>query len=265
MLPQLPPVIAPLTPAAAPALTIPLDSAESEEEANQAQKEQKKKKKLVRDSQTRREMLLKGKEGSRRRQRWENDRFLHNPAFVPPSADDFAPQPLYQKRTVPYQYASLWEHPKFPHRPAPQHTLTDEDRIPRELRVRLKKARGALGLLERLEREVREFLLGGREEDEEEDDCEDSVHADEDSEEEEIVFVSKRARMREKVLFQGVEGDKSASFGRWLVHSIAAYYGLQSYSVTEGKNPAVRYAYVAKTSPAAEQQVKVPRPLYLML
>jgi hypothetical protein len=46
---------------------------------------------------------------------------------------------------------------------------------------------------------------------------------------------------------------------RWLVHSIAAYYGLQSWSVTEG-NPAVRYAYVAKT-----QEVRVPRPLYLML
>jgi hypothetical protein len=105
----------------------------------------------------------------------------------------------------------------------------DTDRVPRELRTRLKKAHGARGLLEQLEKEVREFILGAgvrgqaEEEDDAESEYEDSVNAEEDSEEDEIVFVSKRARgivgevkkeeTREKVLFQGVEGDKSASFG----------------------------------------------------
>jgi hypothetical protein len=85
------------------------------------------------------------------------------------------------------------------------------------LRSRLKKTRGARGLLERLEREVREFIIGVTEEDGEVVQYEESVHDEEDSDEEEIVFVSKRERRaqeaREKVLFQGEEGDKSASFG----------------------------------------------------
>jgi hypothetical protein len=85
------------------------------------------------------------------------------------------------------------------------------------LRSRLKKTRGARGLLESLEREVREFIIGATDEDGEVVQYEESVHDEEDSDEEEIVFVSKRERRaqeaREKVLFQGEEGDKSASFG----------------------------------------------------
>ena len=49
---------------------------------------------------------------------------------------------------------------------------------------------------------------------------------------------------------------------RWLVHCIAGYYGLQSWSVTEG-NPKMRYAYVSKTG--AEPMEAMPKPLYLML
>jgi riboflavin synthase len=68
-----------------------------------------------------------------------------------------------------------------------------------------------------LEREVREFIIGATDEDGEVVQYEESVHDEEDSDEEEIVFVSKRERRaqeaREKVLFQGEEGDKSASFG----------------------------------------------------
>jgi hypothetical protein len=47
------------------------------------------------------------------------------------------------------------------------------------------------------------------------------------------------------------------------VHSIAGYYGLQSWIVTAG-NPPVRYAYVAKT-PRAVVEGRVPKPLYLMV
>ena len=94
---------------------------------------------LRRDSLKRRESLLKGKEGSRRRQRWENgtssfffpfffffferysswvgkmtdlliDRLLSNPWAQPPSANDWEIQPTYPRHNpVPYYLASLWD------------------------------------------------------------------------------------------------------------------------------------------------------------
>ncbi|KAF8531788.1 hypothetical protein BDD12DRAFT_650817, partial [Trichophaea hybrida] len=194
---------------------------------------------------TRRELLQRGKEGSRRRQRWENDHFISNPHFVPPTTSDWEPRPLYPRRNVPYQYASLWEHPSFPRRP--EQPPIPAERVPKELKNRLKRSHGALALLEALEREVREFLLA--EDGEVVGEYESSVAAEsEDSGEDEIVFVSRRERREgrveeTKVLFQSRVEEDGASFGRWLVHSIAGYYGLQSWSVTAG-NPAVRYAYV---------------------
>ncbi len=35
-----------------------------------------------------------------------------------------------------------------------------------------------------------------------------------------------------KMIFEGLEDDKSASFARWLVHCVGAYYGLRTWSVT---------------------------------
>jgi len=55
---------------------------------------------------------------------------------------------------------------------------------------------------------------------------------------------------------------------RWLLHSIAQYHGLQSWSVTKGC-PRVRYAYVAKTVRGdgvdGGSGVDIKRPLYLMV
>jgi len=48
---------------------------------------------------------------------------------------------------------------------------------------------------------------------------------------------------REKLVFESAAEDRGASFGRWLVHSIATYYDLQTWSVTVG-DPARREAYV---------------------
>lgn len=58
-------------------LSIPLDAATKRELAGEdprakAHTVHKRKEPIKRDSQRRRELLLKGKEGSRRRQRWEN-------------------------------------------------------------------------------------------------------------------------------------------------------------------------------------------------
>ena len=36
-----------------------------------------------------------------------------------------------------------------------------------------------------------------------------------------------------KLIYEGLEDDKSASFARWLVHCVGAYYGLRTWSVTK--------------------------------
>ncbi|KAI5777804.1 R3H-associated N-terminal domain-containing protein [Geopyxis carbonaria] len=227
-----------------------------------------------RDSLKRREALLRGKEGTRRRQRWENDHLIHNPHAVPPSKADWEPRPLHPKRTVPYQYASLWDHPDLQRRRnMASQKLDVSDKVPKDLKVRLKKAHGALGLLEALEREVRSFVMGAEatgtinNEDEDKDFNDvDSVDFGSEDSEEEIVFISKKLKkielpVVEKVLLESRVEDPSASFGRWLVHSIASYYGLRSWSITSG-NPAMRYAYVAKKPGPS---MDIPKPLYMML
>jgi hypothetical protein len=45
------------------------------------------------------------------------------------------------------------------------------------------------------------------------------------------------------MLFETPEADVGGSFGRWLVHHIGVYYGLNTWSVTVG-NPARREAYI---------------------
>lgn len=46
------------------------------------------------------------------------------------------------------------------------------------------------------------------------------------------------------------EGDNTNERSRWLVHSIATYYGLHTWSVTVGE-PAMREAYVGFSAPGA--------------
>lgn len=115
----------------------------------------------------------------------------------------------------------------FPrHKEAP---ISAPDHVPKELKNRMKKAHGARGLLEELEREVRAYIIENEEREEEsEAESEDTtsyygegeevvVQADSDSEEE-IVFVSKRERGgagggRGKVLIRSAEEDERGSFG----------------------------------------------------
>ncbi|KAK4944832.1 hypothetical protein LTR28_008152 [Elasticomyces elasticus] len=101
-----------------------------------------------------------------------------------------------------------------------------------------------------------------------------------DSEDEEIVFVGRNGAMsdmrqkakeeqelkRDKLIFQSLVDDNGASFGRWLVHSIATYYGLRTWSVTTG-DPALRLAYVGlkdnpRTGRPAPAHVRLPQPLW---
>lgn len=156
-------------------------------------------------------------------------------------------------------------------------------RVPQELRQKLKKAKGAKSLLQDLEEEVRKFVreyerkecirMGKQEESEPE----------MDSEDEEIVFVGRNGTMsdeqrktveeeleREKKVFDSLADDTGASFGRWLVHSIAQYYGLTSRSVTVG-NPQRREAWVGIKQMRSggvmldSESGELPRPLWGMI
>lgn len=147
--------------------------------------------------------------------------------------------------------------------------------MPQELKAKLKKSKGAKTLLQELELEVRTFVR----------DYTASAHSPSpepelDSEDEEIVFIGRNGQMsdearervervleREKKVWDSAANDKGAGFGRWLVHSIAEYYGLESRSVTVG-DPARREAYVGirEVRMRSGREVVVveemPRPLY---
>ncbi|GAB7339650.1 hypothetical protein MBLNU457_6236t1 [Dothideomycetes sp. NU457] len=250
---------------------------------------------IQRDSLRRRELLLKGKEGSRRRQRWENDRLLNNPHAQPPLPSDWEVRPTYPVATVPYFLAPLWD-AEFKATSAAKakqeikktqfgrtgdartHGTKEEQeaaRIPAELRAKLKKSRGARNMLQDLENEIRSFVGAWEERLKalEDDEFENALESDSD---EEIVFVGRDGAMsderkkertisdlkREKMVFESSVGDSSAAFGRWLVHSIGTYYGLETWSVTTG-NPARREAYVGLKEPArSPSKVDMPRPLW---
>ncbi|CAD0025625.1 unnamed protein product [Aureobasidium pullulans] len=245
--------------------------------------------------------LLKGKEGSRRRQRWENDRLLSNPYAQPPLPSDWEVRPTYPIHNVPYFLAPLWDaeykakaQAKITPRRANNvgdtraHGSKEEQaaaRVPRELREKLKKSRGAKNMLQDLEEEVRSFVQqwSSKERQMAEDDL-----VDGDSEDEEIVFVGRNGAMsddrkrsksvvsddssiasissddlaKERMILESLVDDRSAAFGRWLVHSIATYYGLETWSVTKG-SPARREAYIGLKHKAAPAFDELPRPLYV--
>ncbi|KAF1939949.1 hypothetical protein EJ02DRAFT_456402 [Clathrospora elynae] len=246
-----------------------------------------------RDSLKRREAMLKGNEGSRRRQRWENDRLLNNPHAEPPLPKDWEVHPTHRVKHVPYYLAPLWDaglkrqsnerqSAVVAHKAASKTVAnkpTTPGVVPKELREKLKRSRGAKGLLMDLEGEVRKFVADW-EEKERRAELE-GLPADPDSEDDEIVFVGRNGQMndfrsptdadaikKELMLFETPEEDVGGSFGRWLVHHIGVYYGLNTWSVTVG-NPARREAYIGLKgarirSGNSGSQIcgSLPRPLY---
>ncbi|KAJ5622137.1 hypothetical protein N7528_005369 [Penicillium herquei] len=242
---------------------------------------------LSRDSMKSREALLKGKDGSRRRQRWENDRLLHNPWAEPPSPNDWVIQPTHTRHNpMPYYLAPLWDvhysrvadHDSV--RKNAAKAANSKHRVPKELRSRLKHARGALGMLQDLEDDVRLFIRKWNEKQQflMSEGLQDAPESGSDESEDEIVFVGRNGQMHdsperkqklqqlrqelsshderdgEKMVFESLVNDRAAAFGRWLVHSIAAYYGLHTWSVTVG-SPARREAYVGFHPPSPGSRV----------
>ncbi|EED18304.1 conserved hypothetical protein [Talaromyces stipitatus ATCC 10500] len=233
---------------------------------------------IRRDSLRRREALLKGKEGSRRRQRWENDRLLSNPWVQPPAPGDWSVQPTHPRHDpVPYYLAPLWDS-HFAHKEqskslkqAKSKNREHEDektRVSKEIRKSLKHARAARGMLQDLEEDIRRFLekWNDKQLERELDSVKDSEYEDSDDE---IVFVGRNGQMHDahsrqekakrineglqegqKMVFESLAHDPGAVFGRWLVHSIATYYGLYTWSVTSG-SPERRQAYVGLNPPVS--------------
>jgi hypothetical protein len=157
-------------------------------------------------------------------------------------------------------------------------------RVPKELKEKLKRAKGAKSLLQDLEYEIRNFVQDWESKEHERKEAEGLP--DMDSDEDDIVFIGRNGRMhdeppsprmseeefleREKLVFDAYEDDHGASFGRWLVHSIGQYYGLETWSVTVGK-PARREAYVGIKEVKLKMDRKtsfggqLPRPLWAMV
>lgn len=236
------------------------------------------------------------------------DRLLNNPYAQPPLPSDWEVQPTYPVHNpVPYFLAPLWEaqykakatsKSVTKARDPRVHGSSNEQaasRVPRELREKLKRSRGAKGLLQDLEEEVRTFIAQWEAKSQQ---LEADGLIDADSEDEEIVFVGRNGAMsddasnraaeaheekglrRDKLIFQGLVDDNGAAFGsvsvyndlliwvchtdscadrRWLVHSIATYYGLKTWSVTNG---GLREAYIGLKEPGSPARIELPRPLY---
>ncbi|KAH8690896.1 R3H-associated N-terminal domain-containing protein [Talaromyces proteolyticus] len=240
---------------------------------------------IRRDSLKRRESLLKGKEGSRRRQRWENDRLLTNPWAQPPAPSDWFVQPTHTRHDpLPYYLAPLWD-THFAYKEdskSSSHTKGDKNngdeksRVSKEVRQSLKHARAARGMLQDLEEDIRQFLEKWNERQLQLREGSPATESDFEDSDEEIVFVGRNGQMYdaptrkvpsqrldegeedgEKMVFESLAHDRGAVFGRWLVHSIATYYGLYTWSVTAG-NPARRKAYVGLHPPSTKEQISFP-------
>ncbi|KAL8799849.1 MAG: hypothetical protein Q9182_005598 [Xanthomendoza sp. 2 TL-2023] len=227
-----------------------------------------------------------------RRDSLKRHRLLTNPWAQPPLPSDWEVQPTYPKHSVPYYLAPLWDATKQARESAEamkrkNHIQRSQapdgtGKVPKELREKLKKSKAAKGLLQDLEEQVRNFVQQWE--------AKNAKPApapkpdlDLDSDEEEIVFVGRNGVMhdvpqsphavmddfdeddikRDKLVFDSLADDHGASFGRWLVHSIATYYDLQTWSVTTGR-PARREAYVGLKS-SRPSSGPLPRPLWGMV
>ena len=123
---------------------------------------------------------------------------------------------------MPYYLAPLWDNSlaartldKNAHKSSTSVEEQSAQRVPKELRGKLKKAKAAKGLLQDLEEQVRAFVKNWEEKMKaSERDC--------DSEDEEIVFVGRNGQMhdmsdepppKDQLLFESLASDQGASFG----------------------------------------------------
>jgi hypothetical protein len=129
------------------------------------------------------------------------DRLLHVPNVQPPLPSDWEVHPTHPVHVVPYYLAPLWDSyaesskKSKTERQAVRGEDTEKGRVPDELRMRMKKAKAAKGLLRALEEEVRDFVEKWEEEERKQAIALEKLKAEEDSEDEEIVFVGRDGHM----------------------------------------------------------------------
>ncbi|PSS02156.1 hypothetical protein BD289DRAFT_422725 [Coniella lustricola] len=246
-----------------------------------------------RDSMKRREALLKGKEGSRQRRRWDMARLTDVPNVEPPKPSDWEPRPVYPIHHIPYHIAQFWDRglrQQVEDKGATSRkkkATTAKGQVPRVLRDTLKKTPGVKGWVRTLEEPVRHFLT---EQTASDDTSELDKSSESDFSDDEVVFVGRKSapldaaaaaasavawkkahrEVRDQtvdhgMIFDSLEEDESGAFKRWLTHSISDYYGLDSRSVTMG-NPARRCVYIGirETDVRRGSQLssELPRPLW---
>ncbi|KAK7427477.1 hypothetical protein QQZ08_006083 [Neonectria magnoliae] len=172
-----------------------------------------------RDSQRKRDMVLKGKEGTRQRRRWENDHLLHVPNVQPPQPVDWEVHPTHPIHRVPYQLAQFWDRGvrqrvedktirlqasrKKQQLKRGSATGLGAGEVPRDLREAAKRSPVVRTWVQALEEPVRQYLcsqashqLQAESEAETLEDV-DSAAEEMDSDDEEIVFVGRNGAMRE--------------------------------------------------------------------
>ncbi|KAL7924315.1 R3H-associated N-terminal domain-containing protein [Trichoderma austrokoningii] len=168
----------------------------------------------ARDSQKRREAILKGKEGSRQRRRWENDRLADVPNVQPPEPIDWEVHPTHPIHRVPYQLAQFWDHGvrqriqdktarlqaarKKQQLKAGSATGLGVGEVPRDLRESTKRSPVIRTWVRALEEPVRQYVVNEKKQQRGAvDDDVDSAAEEMDSDDEEIVFVGRNGRMRD--------------------------------------------------------------------
>ncbi|KAL1864212.1 hypothetical protein Daus18300_007809 [Diaporthe australafricana] len=246
-----------------------------------------------RDSLRRRELLLKGNEGSRQRRRYDMKRLTDVPNVEPPQPGDWEPRPVHPVHHVPYHVATFWDRGLRQQAEDKENTAARKKhnaagggggggRVPRELRDTIRRTPGVKGWLRALEEPVRGFL-----QERHRDAGEAPVGEDEsDVSDDEVVFVGRKAGVgtaaaaprngdawkgahREVgdrpvdrgMIFDSPPGDDEGAFKRWLTHCISDYYGLVSRSVTVG-TPARRCVYVGVRDVDLKIRTALPRPLW---
>lgn len=225
---------------------------------------------IINDNRIRRELFIKGREGSRRRKRYENANFLNVPNSQPPLPSDWEVHPTNPvHNNMPYYLAYLWER-RF------QRQLEEEEdenqsksklscphgKASRDLKLALKKAKGAKPILKDIEHEIRAFIQNASDKDLVINSTSSSQSVEViDSEDEDIIFISRdkddrgtitmsdeidreacvqRRQKIDSLVFDGKScqrGDQDTGrFIRWLIHEAAEYYGLESRSEDTDEN-----------------------------
>ncbi|SPO00084.1 uncharacterized protein DNG_02936 [Cephalotrichum gorgonifer] len=237
----------------------------------------------ARDTPSRREERRKGKEGSRQRRRWDNDRLIGVPNAQPPQPIDFLPRATHPVTNVPYRVAKYWDRDLRHHieekasalQAARKHRQRQDGRatglgageMSRDLRESLKRTPVVRTWLRELEHPVRAFVSeqremnadeGGKDGDEEMEDevlftgrKKESEAAEKEAEraaEREAGWKRARremagGRVEAGLVFEPPRDDEAAALKRWIAHAISDYYGLESKSTTVG-NPGRRVVYL---------------------